>query len=128
MPKRSDVSQLVNHQTAIAGVTENDSYMNDFNAGDRALSVFFLPFGSAGGPHLRFSTYNAGGDNVDIDIEVDPSEIDGAWNWIYFGYSSTSHKVFAAYKGEHSDLKVKMESNVVHNNPEKLHFKVGTPA
>jgi len=54
MPKRSDVSQLVNHETAIAGVTENESYMNDFNAGDRALSVSLRPFGAAGGPVLRF--------------------------------------------------------------------------
>jgi hypothetical protein len=45
IPKRVDVSQLVNHETAIAGVTEHESFMHDFNEGDKALSVYFLPFG-----------------------------------------------------------------------------------
>jgi len=63
--------------------------MNDFNAGDRALSVHFLPFGSAGGPYLRFSTYNLNGESVNLDILLDVEEVDGAWNWIYFGYSHT---------------------------------------
>jgi hypothetical protein len=64
--------------------------MNDFNAGDRALSVSFLPFGSAGGPYLRFSTYNVGGDNVNIDIRLENDEVDGSWNWIYCGYNAAT--------------------------------------
>jgi hypothetical protein len=45
IPRRVDVSQLVNANTAIAGVTEHESFMNEYNEGDKALSVYFLPFG-----------------------------------------------------------------------------------
>jgi hypothetical protein len=74
--------------------------MNDFNAGDRALSAYFRKFGEAGGPVIRFTTYNLNGENVDLDIELDVDEVDGAWNWIYFGYSAAHQKVVAAVKGE----------------------------
>jgi hypothetical protein len=45
IPERVDVSHLVNSKTAIAGVTEHESYMNGYNDGDCALSVYLLPFG-----------------------------------------------------------------------------------
>jgi len=88
-----DISHMVNNPTALAGVTEKESYMNKFNNGDRALSVFLRPFGEANGPVLRFASYNLNkkGDDqsVNIDIALDADEVDGSWNWIYFGYSAT---------------------------------------
>jgi hypothetical protein len=44
------------------------------------------------------------GEEVHIDIPMDVNEVDGAWNWIYFGYSHLSSKVRAAYKGAYSDF------------------------
>lgn len=38
IPQHTDVSMLVNHPHAIAGVTENESYVDANEAGDRALS------------------------------------------------------------------------------------------
>jgi hypothetical protein len=40
IPGRSDVSNLVNHQTAVAGVTENQSFIRESAMGDRALATF----------------------------------------------------------------------------------------
>jgi len=45
IPERIDISHLVNGVTAIAGVTEHISYMNDENDGDKALSLYLLPLG-----------------------------------------------------------------------------------
>jgi len=67
------------------------------------------------------------GDEVHIDISLDVSEIDGSWNWLYFGYSHTDEKVMAAVKGSHSDLKAVLKSGIAHNNPSKLLFQAGNP-
>jgi hypothetical protein len=57
------------------------------------------------------------GEEVHIDIPIDVDEVDGSWNWLYFGYSHEENKVMAAYKGSKSDLKAVIKSNVSHNSP-----------
>jgi hypothetical protein len=44
------------------------------------------------------------GEEVHIDLPLEVDEVDGSWNWIYFGYSHASGKVSAALKGSKSDL------------------------
>jgi len=39
------------------------------------------------------------GEEVQIDIPLDVDEVDGSWNWIYFGYSHETKKAMAALKG-----------------------------
>jgi hypothetical protein len=62
------------------------------------------------------------GEEVHVDIPLDVDEVDGSWNWIYFGYSHTENKIMAALKGSKSDLKTVLKSNIAHNMPEKLLF------
>jgi len=62
------------------------------------------------------------GDEVHVDIPLDVDEIDGSWNWVYFGYSHLSSKIVAAVKGSKTELKTKLVSDVAHNMPEKLLF------
>lgn len=77
LPDRVDLSQLVNKQTAIAGVTEGDNYFGNLD-GDKALSASFLPFGTAGGPVIKFATYSTSkSEPVNLEIELDTDEIDG---------------------------------------------------
>jgi hypothetical protein len=119
---------LVNHPTAIAGVTENESYMKEASIGDRALATFLRPFGAAQGPVLRFSTYSISSDEtVNIDIELDVDEVDGSWNFIYFGYNADTQLVTAAVKGSKSSLKTRTKHGIVHNAPKKLNFAAGNP-
>jgi hypothetical protein len=57
------------------------------------------------------------GEEVHIDLPLEVDEVDGSWNWIYFGYSHGSGKVSAALKGSKSDLKTKLVSNIAHASP-----------
>jgi hypothetical protein len=78
----------VNNPTAIAGITENENYMSSTSHGDQALSVYFRAFGDAGGPVIRFATYTTGSDEpITLDLTLEVDEIDGSWNFIYFGYN-----------------------------------------
>lgn len=67
------------------------------------------------------------GEEIHIDIPIDVEEVDGSWNWLYFGYSHINNKVTAALKGSRSDLKAVLKNNVAHNNPNKLVFQAGNP-
>jgi len=91
--------------------------MDNLAPGDRALAAYFLPFGEALGPKIRFSSYNLEGDNVNLDISLAVDEIDGVWNWIYFAYNHEEGKIMAAVKGGKTDLKTKMASGISHNVP-----------
>jgi len=62
------------------------------------------------------------GEEIHIDIEMDVEEIDGSWNWLYFGYSHTESKLTAAYKGAKSDLKAILRNSVSHDSPSSLKF------
>jgi hypothetical protein len=56
-------------------------------------------------------------EEVHIDLPLEVDEVDGSWNWIYFGYSHDESKVLAAVKGSRSDLKAVIRNNIGHNNP-----------
>jgi len=77
--------------------------MSTVNLGDQALSVKFEPFGTAGGPVVSFITYSTDSDEpITLQLALDTSEVDGAWNFVSFSYSAESESVYAGLKGGNS--------------------------
>lgn len=88
-----------------------------------------MAFSEAGGPTIRFATYSTDSEEpITLDITLEVDEIDGSWNFVYFGYNGETGSVYAAVKGSNSDMKVATASGITHDSSDTLDFQVGSPA
>lgn len=74
----------------VAGITEGTTYCTKQNLGDRALSTFFKAWDETDSPTYEFCSYDnsRGISNACKDMEFDITNVDGAWYYVYSGYSS----------------------------------------
>lgn len=89
-------------------LTSIEGHSDAGRPGDRTLAVFLLS-GSYG-----FRTYNNANPNVALDIPYGKS-LEGAWNFIYFSYSSDKQKAVAFVKfGETKQVQRQTFTSISH--------------
>ena len=84
-----DLDSIRQYDMSIAGVTEENQYCDANLPGFRALSMWLTAFGKKPNPEIVFTTYdlNTNNPNIERKIDMDRSDLDSVWNFIYFSYS-----------------------------------------
>jgi hypothetical protein len=88
-PRRQGDNIPRNNWRGIIGITEYNEYCTA-SPGGRTLALYDQPWTRATGPGYHFSTYatNKNNNNMFKDMTYeDQKDLDGSWNWVYFGYS-----------------------------------------
>jgi len=98
--------------------------------GDRALSLFFKPWEATDKPTYEFCTYDISRNEANVckEVSFEHTNVDGYWFYVYSGFSSTEHKVYSAFIGEHAYKAVTIPSITHHTPPARLIFDLGTSA
>nr|AWX67867.1 carboxy-terminal crystallin fold protein [Philasterides dicentrarchi] len=128
-PRRQGVGIPRSNWRGIMGITEKDEYCNANQPGKRTLALYDSLWGRAGAPSYHFTTYgtNKNNNNMWQDMSYDERDLDGSWNWVYFGYSLEMQRAFAFVKfGRSGETKSLMWEQIAHDdNIKKLRFILG---
>lgn len=112
----------------IASVTEKLNACGG-GYGDRSLALWVVDY-NWGTMGFHFTSYNqrtGNGNDWQNMVYEDPQDLDGNWNWIYFGYSLDQQKVFAfTYFSRSKKIQTLGWAQVPHFKPPKaLKFVLG---
>lgn len=130
IPETLDINVARNSFLAMAGVSENNDWTITQNCGDRALATYYIPHNKATKPTYRFSTYSNNGEckqNAYKDISLPWESFEGAWYYIYFGYSYGDNQANAFIRGDNGQVHQVQLTGKKHNWPlTGLYFSFGT--